>query len=156
MAISHYFYHYSCGTMSTIGWIFAVVRRRPLQNIHSTNIYKHIHQKTDIERILALMRWCVPFYLFICMYMFNPNTTPSPIWDYLIMFTLAKVIYQNVTRNVTGTKTSFIPKGKQYLDLILTFYQCKYNYEMIFLQIIRMNKNYIHSIFLMFSWQKIS
>ena len=137
MAISHYFYHYSCGTMSTIGWIFAVVRRRPLQNIHSTNIYKHIHQKTDIERILALMRWCVPFYLFICMYMFNPNTTPSPIWDYLIMFTLAKVIYQNVTRNVTGTKTSFISKGKQYLHLILTSYRCKYNYEMIFLQIIR-------------------
>lgn len=131
------FYYYSCATMSTIGWIFAVVRRRPLQNIHSTNIYKHIHQKTDIERILALMRWCVPFYLFICMYMFNPNTTPSPIWDYLIMFTLAKVIYQNVTRNVTGTKTSFIPKGKQYLDLILTFYLCKYNYKMIFLQIIR-------------------
>ena len=88
------------------------------------------------------------------MYMFNPNTTPSPIWDYLIMFTLAKVIYQNVTRNVTGTKTSFISKGKQYLDLILTFYQCKYNYEMIFLQIIRMNKNYIHSIFIMFSWKK--
>ena len=71
------------------------------------------------------------------MYMFNPNTTPSPIWDYLIMFTLAKVIYQNVTRNVTGTKTSFISKGKQYLHLILTSYRCKYNYEMIFLQIIR-------------------
>ena len=77
------------------------------------------------------------------MYMFNPNTTSSPIWDYLIMFTLAKVIYQNVTRNVTGTKTSFIPKGKQYLDLILTFYQCKYNYKMIFLQIIRMKKVYL-------------
>ena len=88
------------------------------------------------------------------MYMFNPNTTPSPIWDYLIMFTLAKVIYQNVTRNVTGTKTSFISKGKQYLHLILTSYRCKYNYEMIFLQIIRMNKNYIHSIFIMFSWKK--
>ena len=52
------------------------------------------------------------------MYTVNPNTDPSPIRDYLIMFTLAKMIYQNVTRKVIPNKNFFYYNRKNGFQIL--------------------------------------
>ena len=90
--------------MNRLWWLEEGFFKQPTQQL-STNI----HPKNRHQEILSLTRWGGTFLAFILyMYRFNPNTTRSPIWDYLIMFTLAKMIYQNVTRKVTSNKNLFL------------------------------------------------
>ena len=77
------------------------VVRIPLQT-YSTNNFSQT-PKTDTKRFF-LYTYDVPFYLHLYMYMFNPNKVPSPICDNLIMFLLAKVIYQNVLQKTSCCK----------------------------------------------------
>ena len=90
-----------------------------------TFIQKHTHQLllTTHKRFFFVNTIrCFTYLSFYIsyMYMLNPNTAPSPIRDYLIMFTLAKMIYQNVTRKVIRTKTSFIAKKNGFEMLFIS------------------------------------